>query len=164
MSELSKRVEAALEQHAPVGFDPASDDMTVQFAIKLAEQDAEIERLKPYVDAFRREETRADAAGTQIDDLSDGLSALREAHDATVKMRDEAEAEIERLRTALTKAHYLAQAARRAMRDRGGAEKFLDLNASVAEFQKAYDAAIGDEQLSTKLEPGMDAKIEDCGQ
>ncbi len=40
----------------------------------------------------------------------------------------------------LTKARYLAQAARRAMRDHGGAEKFLDLNASVAEFQTAFDA------------------------
>ncbi len=51
-----------------------------------------------------------------------------------------AELQNERLRAALTKARYLAQAARRAMRDHGGAEKFLDLNASVAEFQTAFDA------------------------
>ena len=42
LSELA----AALEKHAPAGFDPASDDMTVQFAVKLAEKDAEIERLR----------------------------------------------------------------------------------------------------------------------
>jgi hypothetical protein len=47
-------------------------------------------------------------------------------------------------RAALTKAHYLAQAARRAMRDHGGAEEFLDLNAAVAEFQSAYDALRGE--------------------
>lgn len=45
--------------------------------------------------------------------------------------------ENERLRTAVSKGEYLAQAAGRAMRDHGGAEKFLDLNAAVAEFRRA---------------------------
>lgn len=39
-------LEATMERHAPSGFDPASDDMTVEFAIKLIEQDRLIEHLK----------------------------------------------------------------------------------------------------------------------
>lgn len=50
---------------------------------------------------------------------------------------DDAAKEIERLRLAVSKGEFLAQAAGRAMRDHGGAEKFLDLNAAVAEFRAA---------------------------
>lgn len=34
-----------MERHAPAGYDPAGDDMTVPFAIKLVEQDAKIDRM-----------------------------------------------------------------------------------------------------------------------
>lgn len=43
--KMTSALTAVVEKHAPVGFDPASDDMTVQFAVKLVEKDAEIERL-----------------------------------------------------------------------------------------------------------------------
>lgn len=36
----------------------------------------EIERLLPYVEAFRREETRADKFGTEVDDLRDEIERL----------------------------------------------------------------------------------------
>ena len=35
-----------IEAHAPTGYDPGSDDFTVPFAIKLAEQDVLIARLR----------------------------------------------------------------------------------------------------------------------
>lgn len=41
-----QEIMAAIEKHAPSGYEPSTDDMTVPFAIKLAEQDAEIERLR----------------------------------------------------------------------------------------------------------------------
>lgn len=41
-----KHLKETIERHAPDGFDPESDDMTVEFAIKLAEQDREIARLR----------------------------------------------------------------------------------------------------------------------
>ena len=41
-----KELEATMERHAPAGYDPAADDMTVPFAIKLAEQDETIARLR----------------------------------------------------------------------------------------------------------------------
>lgn len=62
-------------------------------------------------------------------------------------------AEIDRLRAALTKGHYLAQAARRAVRDIGG-DKTLDLNAAAAEFQAAYDAEHGNEQKGPTTKEG----------
>lgn len=40
---------------------------------------SEITRLRPYVDAFRREETRADKLGQEIDDLRAQLEAARKA-------------------------------------------------------------------------------------
>lgn len=46
-------------------------------------------------------------------------------------------AKIEKLQEALEHGEYLAQAASRAMRDHGGPEKFLDLNAAVARFREA---------------------------
>jgi hypothetical protein len=42
---------------------------------RCVELAAEIARLTPYVEAFRREEARADKLGTEIDDLRDQLSA-----------------------------------------------------------------------------------------
>lgn len=36
----------------------------------------EIKRLRPYVDAFRREETRADKAGAEIDRLRERIAYL----------------------------------------------------------------------------------------
>lgn len=47
----------------------------------------EIERLLPYVEAFRREEARADGAGTKIDDLTEALQRIVEIDhypDATI--------------------------------------------------------------------------------
>ena len=44
--EQAKELEATMERHAPAGYDPASDDMTIPFAVKLAEQDEKIERLR----------------------------------------------------------------------------------------------------------------------
>lgn len=49
--ELIERVAKALDRHAPHAYDPASDDMTVEFAIDFANQDAVIERLR---DALRK--------------------------------------------------------------------------------------------------------------
>lgn len=46
MSETTARIEAAMEKYAPEGFDPASDDMTIQFAIQLVEKDRENAKLR----------------------------------------------------------------------------------------------------------------------
>lgn len=41
----ARRLQEIMERHAPEGFDPAWDDMTVEFAIKLGEQDEQIATL-----------------------------------------------------------------------------------------------------------------------
>jgi hypothetical protein len=46
MSETTERLEAAMEKYAPPGYDPASDDLTIPFAMELIEKDREIERLR----------------------------------------------------------------------------------------------------------------------
>jgi hypothetical protein len=46
MSETTERLEAAMEKYAPSGYDPASDDLTIPFAMELIEKDREIERLR----------------------------------------------------------------------------------------------------------------------
>lgn len=43
---------------------------------RCVELAAEVSRLTPYVEAFRREEARADKLGTEVDDLRDQLSAI----------------------------------------------------------------------------------------
>jgi hypothetical protein len=53
--DVVERVAKSLNMHAPDNFDPATDDMTVEFAVKLSEQDAEIASL------------RAELASRQID-------------------------------------------------------------------------------------------------
>ena len=42
---------------------------------RCVELAAEVARLTPYVEAFRREETRADKLGTEVDEFRDQLSA-----------------------------------------------------------------------------------------
>lgn len=42
-----------LERYAPEGCDHVTDDMTVQFALQLAEKDREIERLREDVTVLR---------------------------------------------------------------------------------------------------------------
>lgn len=42
----TQRIEAAMEKYAPTGYDPASDDCTIPFAMELVEKDAEIARLR----------------------------------------------------------------------------------------------------------------------
>jgi hypothetical protein len=42
----AKKMEAVLERYAPAGYDPAADDMTIPFAIKLVEKDNEIAKLR----------------------------------------------------------------------------------------------------------------------
>lgn len=55
-----KHLEATMERNAPKGYDPASDDMTIPFAMKLAEQDKKIA-----------------AMGDAINDLARMLEAVR---------------------------------------------------------------------------------------
>lgn len=50
--ETINRVAEALEKNTPTGFDPASDDMTVTFAIQLAEKDIEIRRLRAAIATY----------------------------------------------------------------------------------------------------------------
>lgn len=46
------------------------DAMSSTYVGSVMKQAAdEIERLRPYVEAFRREETRADKLGTEVDEL-----------------------------------------------------------------------------------------------
>ena len=48
MSEqtTTQRIEAAMEKYAPTGYDPASDDCTIPFAMELVEKDNEIGKLR----------------------------------------------------------------------------------------------------------------------
>jgi hypothetical protein len=41
-----KELEAVMERHTPAGYDPAGDDMTIPFAVKLAEQDKLIAQMR----------------------------------------------------------------------------------------------------------------------
>lgn len=54
----------------------------------------EIERLKPYVEAFRREETRADKLGAEVDELRECVQYLLGLLDRHVveRVMDEQEA------------------------------------------------------------------------
>lgn len=54
MSALSKRLEVTMEKYAPEGFDPASDDMTIPFAMQLVERDAELARMRAVVEAAQQ--------------------------------------------------------------------------------------------------------------
>ena len=45
MSDVTERIEEVMEKYAPSGYDPASDDMTIPFAIELVEKDAVIEQM-----------------------------------------------------------------------------------------------------------------------
>jgi ElaB/YqjD/DUF883 family membrane-anchored ribosome-binding protein len=85
----------------------------------MESKDAEIERLTPYVEAFRREEDRADKAEREIDDLraaashvlqrcndnggeidAELVAELKAALECSVSIR-ERNSEIDRLKTAL---------------------------------------------------------------
>jgi hypothetical protein len=59
----------------------APGDRSQQGAMAFAVESvsATVERLKPYVEAFRREETRADKLGTEVDDLRAQLACARKA-------------------------------------------------------------------------------------
>lgn len=48
--EAKAALEPTMERYAPSGYDPASDDMTIPFAIELVEKDAEIRVLRDFVD------------------------------------------------------------------------------------------------------------------
>ena len=108
LSELA----ATRKKHAPAGFDPASDDMTIQFAVKLAENDAEIERLTNERDfaigvqqaiinrAEVAEEARLKCARDAIAAEAEN-ERLRAIRDGCERMLLERKAEIERLRAAL---------------------------------------------------------------
>lgn len=43
--DIIKRVAKAIDHHAPHGFDPHSDDLTVQFAMQIADKDELIAEL-----------------------------------------------------------------------------------------------------------------------
>ena len=79
-----------------------------KIAEALAAAKADIEWLTPYVDAFRREEARADKLGRELDDLRARIEALeaavREHHDAwrgAIGHLNKAAARIEALEAAL---------------------------------------------------------------
>lgn len=55
----AKALQAVMERHAPEGYDPASDDMTLPFAMKLAEQDEKIVRLEAEKDTLIETARRA---------------------------------------------------------------------------------------------------------
>lgn len=77
VSEITtvERTARALHKHAPDGYDPASDDMTVKFAIDLAEQDAEIARLRD----------RLTHAHNTVDEMADEIVLLHRERAALVE-------------------------------------------------------------------------------
>lgn len=66
MTTLDNDLHATVERYAPSGYDPASDDMTVPFAAKLAEQDVRIAEMK----------AAADRSGFFFFEHSDGTYSL----------------------------------------------------------------------------------------
>jgi hypothetical protein len=70
--------------------------------------------------------------------LREGIGIADNIPDCEAVM-DAAADEIERLKAVVEKGEYLAQAAGRAMRDHGGAQKFLDLNAAITEFRTTME-------------------------
>lgn len=88
MDVSAAELEAIMERHAPAGYDPAADDMTVPFAIKLAEQDAKIERLQKALDRIikldrreRRTCVEFDSAGStyEVEDIDGPIAAIARA-------------------------------------------------------------------------------------
>lgn len=44
--QTTDRIERAMEKYAPSGYDPASDDLTIPFAMELVEKDRQIAALR----------------------------------------------------------------------------------------------------------------------
>ncbi|SEE52758.1 hypothetical protein [Bradyrhizobium lablabi] len=75
-------IEKVLRFHANPGrlFDAANDTVIVTRTL-LNNAANEIQHLRPYVEAFRREEKRADKLGAELDDLRDGPSVAQAVPD-----------------------------------------------------------------------------------
>jgi hypothetical protein len=54
--ETIQRLERAMEKYAPAGYDPASDDLTIPFAMELVEKDRKIESDAKVIAALREDE------------------------------------------------------------------------------------------------------------
>jgi hypothetical protein len=67
MIEPNQLIASAEEIDNRMGPIPGRSSDRIARELRLAAQ--EIERLRPYVEAFRREETRADSLGRDMDDL-----------------------------------------------------------------------------------------------
>lgn len=80
--ERAMRGVRGLETHTPHGCDPASDDMTVEFAIKLSEQDAEIAHLRAELAAMR---ATCDAWKGACQKRDSELATMREAVDPFIR-------------------------------------------------------------------------------
>jgi len=76
MKQECAELQATMERHAPKGYDPAGDDMTIPFAIKLAEQDTEIAKLRAALRPF------AEAAAGIPDSVSDAKPFFHVSQDA----------------------------------------------------------------------------------
>jgi len=50
--ETMRRLEQAREKYAPAGYDPASDDLTIPFAMELVEKDRQIAALREALNLF----------------------------------------------------------------------------------------------------------------
>lgn len=73
---LTARIEQVMERYAPTGYDPASDDMTIPFAIKLAEQSERIANLEK---AMRSARNQIDALTPRSDTGSHRAKRLKAA-------------------------------------------------------------------------------------
>jgi hypothetical protein len=101
-----KRFEAAMEKYAPEGFDPASDDMTVQLAMQLVEKDAEIARLQETEGLLREQADNLLAENLRLqDELNRQIAKTEYEAERAGNFEndlDAAKAEIERLKRELS--------------------------------------------------------------